>query len=93
MTDDTTVITFRNNDECYLAWVGRNPDGWVLNKDTASPVPKLHRADCGTICTPDEPRTINGLIKSCSADRDALVAYARVGYVRPPSFGCPACRP
>ena len=94
MTADTSgITTFRNNDECYLAWVDQNPNGWVLNKDTASPVPKLHRADCSLICTQDEPRTTNGLIKSCSSDRNALVAYARVRYARPTSFGCRTCRP
>ena len=89
--DGTTVMKFRDDEEGYRDWLRQNPGGWVLNKDTAERPLKLHRADCDTISTPCLPRTINGLTKFCSTDRDALVTYARD--LAELSLGCPFCCP
>ena len=85
------------DDAEYLAWLGRHPDGFVVN---TSRNPKasyliLHRASCGTIGGKPTVRsnwTTGQYIKVCSENRADLNQWARQnvgGSLKP----CGLCRP
>lgn len=47
-----SLVEFLDDDRRYLAWVGQNAGGFVLNTRRLTPNPRymfLHRADCRTI--------------------------------------------
>jgi hypothetical protein len=74
--------TFQDDDRGYLAWLTRNPNGFVVN--TLNPPNrrylKLHRADCYTINgTPPNGTTWTAgqYIKICERVREELAHWAR----------------
>lgn len=78
----------------YLAWIGRHPQGLVVNSDRA-PVAgylKLHRATCTFINSPRRNFTSTGYIKTCFVNPTELAAWAHqvVGGELDP---CPFCKP
>ena len=73
----TAVVKFRDDEDGYIGWVGRNPGGWVINagrKLAKSDCLVLHRAACQSITT--RPPHTKDYIKFCSTDRSALLAWA-----------------
>ena len=63
----------------------------MINKGAPSYGLKLHRAICDTISKPCVAYTSRDLIKVCSTDRAALVAWAR--RTAEPSIECTSCDP
>ena len=94
------MITFRNDDPGYLAWLGDHPEGYVLNVQ-ANPSPSyvvLHRAACWTISRPLDHAggyTERSYRKIVADTKDALRSAA-VREGRPDrtfSSECSHCRP
>jgi hypothetical protein len=90
------VDVFRDDDEGYLDWLRRHPDGLVLNCDRSprSAYLVLHRATCRTIeGTPARGTAWTGpYIKACTVSGDALAEWAvqaTGGALQP----CKLCRP
>lgn len=75
------MIEFTDDDNGYMAWVGANPDGLVVNvRAAAGPsYVVLHRATCRHIATVRDDRayTGRGYRKVVSTSLDDLRAYAR----------------
>ena len=69
---------FIDDDENYMAWLAKNPDGWVLN---AARQPKagylvVHRSGCGTISRPGVRYTGGDYLKKCDRDLEVILAWA-----------------
>ena len=97
---EPAVVEFRDDEDGYIGWVRGNRGGWVINAGrnfAPSDGLRLHRAICDTIRARGTTYTSGDFVKACSADRAALVAWARrVEWVRgtaEPSTGCSACSP
>jgi hypothetical protein len=87
------VLTFRDDDIAYTAWLAAHPSGWVVNAKR-NPTPaylKLHRAECPTI---SELRsrysrwTTGEYIKVCAEDRADLDAWAETTLGAALEVGC-----
>ena len=83
------------DDEAYLAWVERHPDGYVVNS-TRPPTPSylvLHRAGCRHVARVrgDDRSWTREMGKWCSTDRAALDTWAESagGSLQP----CGHCKP
>jgi hypothetical protein len=72
---------FISDDRGYLRWVGRNPQGFIVNclRNPSPTYLMLHRATCHTISgTPTAGRYwTEQYIKVCSLNRSELEAWAQ----------------
>ena len=73
-----------NNDRGYMAWVGRNPDGFVLNtrKYISTNYLVLHRAACRAISryapgVASDAFTGQGYVKICAGSIGALERWIK----------------
>jgi hypothetical protein len=75
------VQLFRDDDEGYLAWLKKNPKGFVINakRKPSADYLILHRAACWSISRPltSEERWTAAYIKICASQSDALAQWAR----------------
>ncbi len=72
------VIYFRNDNEEYISWVERHPDGFVLNASTGGKQKAmLHTTRCWHLYPPDPTREHTVTVqKACSRSRDELERWA-----------------
>jgi hypothetical protein len=71
---------FTDDDQGYLGWLARHPDGYVINTGRAPTAAylMLHRAACGTIRgTPARGTTFTGDYVKVCGERVELEAFAR----------------
>ena len=94
------MIEFLDNDEGYLSWIAKNPDGFVLNvRRIADPgYVVLHRASCGSISTDKRESgayTTRDYRKVCAVKIVKLQIAAKQEGRRDGSFSnwCGLCRP
>jgi hypothetical protein len=88
-----SIVTFRNDDGGYLAWLAANPTGWVVNttRTPSAGYVKLHRAGCPSISAPQRTRWTTGdYAKVCAPERRALDEWAAGELGGPLQTGC-AC--
>lgn len=97
-TDKATE--FNGDDQAYLAWLDKNPRGFVLNTPRSKPVNNmvLHRANCKTISTRKvRPGgfTERDYIKICAEDVECLRRWVRRHGRADGSFSieCSLCNP
>jgi len=90
------MITYSNEDECYLSWIASNPEGYVVNIERSlNPNDvMLHKADCYTIkgVPARGDSWTNEYIKICSTSREELCSWITIeigGEVRK----CKLCNP
>ena len=83
---------FKDNDDEYEKWIGRYPDGYVLNtgRTGRSRYVKLHGASCRTIERKLGKQSTHHYIKVCSTDVDELTDWAcdKRGGKEPEMCGC-----
>src|SRR5436190_1108541 len=87
------VLTFRDDDIAYTAWLAAHPSGWVVNaqRNPTRAYLKLHRADCPTISEPKSGYsrwTTGEYIKVCAEDRADLDAWAKATLGAALEVGC-----
>jgi len=86
---------FIDDDEGYLEWLERNPDGFVVNshREPISRYLILHKATCGTISSPNRKNWTTGdYIKFCSSDRSELEEWALDAF-NTDLWACRKCKP
>lgn len=68
---------FVDDDNGYEKWIGRYPDGYVLNtgRTGRSRYVKLHGASCGTIERKLGKQWTHHYIKVCSTDVDEIIDW------------------
>ncbi|WP_156685609.1 hypothetical protein [Mycobacterium sp. Marseille-P9652] len=87
---------FRDDDRGYLAWLGGNPDGYVINiaRKHSATAARMHRARCRTISgqNPHGGPWTGPYVKVCAEQLAELEQWAidQVGQPIPP---CGICRP
>lgn len=92
---DSSISQFIGDDQAYLNWIARHPEGFVVNSARTPSVSYLvlHRATCGTMSSPTRSNwTTTGFIKTCSLNADALSAWAADVVGEKPSC-CGHCKP
>ena len=91
-----SVELFRDDDRGYVAWLGANAHGYVLNiQRTLTPSDaRVHYAWCSTITgTPPRGRTWAGpYVKACSPSLPELDDWA-LAHARSAATRCGTCRP
>jgi hypothetical protein len=78
--DDGQMRHFVDDDAGYLDWLGRHPDGFVINtvRDPSSSYLMLHRSSCWTISRlQPQATTFTGEYTKICGTRDELNARAR----------------
>jgi len=89
------VDIFVNDDEAYLQWLTKNPNGFIVNSylHPSKDYLILHQSSCWTISTPTRKNwTTTGFIKVCSIDKNKLSNWSIKevgGELRP----CQICNP
>lgn len=70
---------FEDNDRGYKRWIGRHPNGYVLNTERGrgNKYMRLHRATCRWIKPTDDRQWTNQYIKVCSTDALEIIDWAR----------------
>ena len=67
---------YREDADGYRNWLGRHPEGFVLNIERDAHYGKLHKATCLDIAPTDDRRCTYKRDKVCSMDRRELERYA-----------------
>lgn len=91
------VCDFRDDEDDYLDWVGRNPGGYVLNieRTHSAAQARVHHADCRTISGQSPARgpfVGKQYVKVCARHLPELEQWAR-DHVRKPIPWCGTCHP
>lgn len=73
---EDVVPRFDHDEDAYIAWVTRHPEGFVANMDRARRVPQypmIHRATHGAVSSPRIGNFTTGdYVKVCALDLQAL---------------------
>jgi len=87
------VRSFLGDDAGFIAWVGQNPGGYVLNAvaPSSTRTPRLHRADCAALQAGGQ-RSLTAVRKVCGPNPQTLAAVAESEWGRPPE-ACRRCVP
>ncbi len=94
------VIVFNRDEDAYLAWLAKNPHGFVVNtyQKPDSSYLILHRASCASISNDAKPPggfTERDYIKICALTIDELRAEMKSRKLTNGSFSkeCGLCKP
>ena len=96
-----STVTFSSGDAPFIAWMQKNPDGFVLNTtpSEATSYLKFHRANCHHISGYTTAQsagafTTRGYIKVCSNSAAELVAWAAKNRPSTSTYeSCKTCAP
>jgi hypothetical protein len=78
LNQQTTMVTFVDDETGYLQWMAANPNGFVINapKRSGDFPDMLHRASCVHISSPKRTNyTTTDFKKICSLDRGELLDW------------------